>query len=162
MSRRAPLLLFFALAVAQPAGPAGCRRHGDPREDLSIGGRRQAGPDGQRHQLTGRASWYGKRFQGRRTACGEPFDMRGFTAAHKTLPFHTIVRVIDPTTRKSVVVRINDRGPYKRGRVIDLSRAAARDLGMLETGRAARRARGAPVGRRVALPMNDRTAGEAS
>jgi len=84
--------------------------------------------------LSGRASWYGEKFHGRQTACGEAYDMYEFTAAHKTLPFHTIVRVIDPETNKSVVVRINDRGPYSDGRVIDLSWAAATDLDMTNRG----------------------------
>lgn len=112
----------------------GCRRDRieDPRSDLAT--KRIAGPDGKRHALRGVASWYGKRFHGRKTACGEPFDMNGFTAAHRTLPFHTIVRVTDPETLKSVVVRINDRGPYSKGRVIDLSRAAATDLDMISRG----------------------------
>lgn len=105
----------------------------DPAQDLNTTHIARA-PDGARHVLSGKASWYGKRFHGRKTACGEPFDMWGFTAAHKTLPFHTIVRVWDPSTRRSVVVRINDRGPYSKGRVVDLSKAAAQDLGMLERG----------------------------
>ncbi len=106
---------------------------GDPRDDL-LTDRIAEGPDGRTHALGGKATWYGQRHHGRRTACGEPFDMYAFTAAHKTLPFHTIVRVVDPTTRKEVVVRINDRGPYKAGRVIDLSRAAATDMDMLRRG----------------------------
>lgn len=91
-------------------------------------------PDGKKHKRTGHASWYGKRHHGRTTASGEPFDMHAFTAAHKTMPFHTIVRVTDPQTQKSVVVRINDRGPYGKGRVIDLSKAAAADLDMIKKG----------------------------
>ena len=77
------------------------------------------------HALTGQASWYGGKFQGRTTANGERFDTNLLTAAHKTLPFDTIVRVTNTTNGKSVVVRINDRGPFVEGRVIDLSRAAA-------------------------------------
>ena len=91
-------------------------------------------PDGNRHEVQGLASWYGERFQGRPTASGEPFDMYAYTAAHKTLPFGTTVRVRDVETRKTVVVRINDRGPFVQGRVIDLSYAAARDLGMVQAG----------------------------
>jgi rare lipoprotein A len=72
----------------------------------------------------GRASWYGRRFQGRRTASGELFDMHALTAAHKTLPFGTLVRVRSLSNGREVVVRINDRGPYTKGRVIDLSQAA--------------------------------------
>jgi len=103
-----------------------------PEGDLVT--ERIAGPDGETHELVGEASWYGERFQGRTTASGENFDMYGFTAAHKTLPFHTVVRVIERQSRKSVVVRINDRGPFSEGRVIDLSWAAARDLGMVSRG----------------------------
>lgn len=78
----------------------------------------------------GLASWYGPGFQGRRTASGERFDTGAFTAAHRTLPFGTRVRVVNVNTGRSVVVRINDRGPFVRGRVIDLSKAAARAIGM--------------------------------
>jgi len=91
-------------------------------------------PSGTTHALSGEASWYGKRFQGRSTATGEPFDIKKWTAAHRTLPFQTLVRVVDNDTRKSVVVRINDRGPWSDGRVIDLSRAAAEDLDMIDRG----------------------------
>jgi hypothetical protein len=84
--------------------------------------------------LTARASWYGPRFHGRRTANGEVFDQNLFTAAHRTLPFGTLVLVTNPATGRSVVVRINDRGPYISGRSIDLSRAAARAIGMEEAG----------------------------
>lgn len=91
-------------------------------------------PDGGRHEMQGMASWYGQQFHGRPTASGEPFDMNGFTAAHKTLPFGTRVRVTHQETKKSVVVRITDRGPFVRGRVIDLSYGAAKDLGMIQAG----------------------------
>jgi rare lipoprotein A len=73
----------------------------------------------------GLASWYGGKFQGRQTASGEIFDTNAFTAAHKTLPFGTIVKVTNLENEKSTVVRINDRGPFIPGRIIDLSRAAA-------------------------------------
>jgi len=79
---------------------------------------------------TGIASWYGRAFQGRRTANGERYDMHAFTAAHRTLPFDSLVRVRNPANGREVVVRINDRGPYKRGRIVDLSRAAAQALGI--------------------------------
>jgi len=82
----------------------------------------------------GLASWYGERFHGRRTASGEPFDMRDLTAAHKTLPFGTRVRVRNVNNGREVVVRINDRGPFSPKRVIDLSHAAASALGMLRSG----------------------------
>ncbi|HZW46580.1 MAG TPA: septal ring lytic transglycosylase RlpA family protein [Microvirga sp.] len=78
----------------------------------------------------GRASWYGPGFHGRRTASGETFNTNALTAAHRTLPFGTQVRVVNKKTGKSVVVRINDRGPYAHGRVIDLSRASAEAIGL--------------------------------
>jgi rare lipoprotein A len=87
-------------------------------------------------QQTGRASWYGRGFHGRRTANGERFDMHALTAAHRTLPLGSYVRVTNPATSRSVVVRINDRGPYARGRIIDLSMAAAAALDMRHAGTA--------------------------
>lgn len=84
--------------------------------------------------IEGEASWYGPGFDGRQTASGEIFDQDEMTAAHKTLPFGTQVRVTYEGTGESVVVRINDRGPYAHGRVIDLSRAAADDIGLLDAG----------------------------
>jgi rare lipoprotein A len=85
---------------------------------------------------SGTASYYAGRFQGRRTASGEAFDNGAMTAAHRTLPFGSLVRVTNPATGKSVIVRINDRGPFGRGRVIDVSRAAAEELGMIARGHA--------------------------
>ena len=82
----------------------------------------------------GLASWYGPKFHGRRTASGERYDMHGLTAAHKTLPFGTKVRVRSVQTGKEVVVRINDRGPYKRSRIIDLSLGAITALGLRHRG----------------------------
>lgn len=84
----------------------------------------------------GEASWYGTEFHGKQTANGEIFNQNQLTAAHRTLPFNTIVRVINLDNGKSVHVRINDRGPYARGRVIDLSREAARRIDMIESGTA--------------------------
>ena len=84
----------------------------------------------------GIASWYGPGFHGRQTANGETFDMEAMTAAHRTLPFDTIVRVRHLANGRTVDVRINDRGPFKRGRIVDLSRAAAREIGLLEKGTA--------------------------
>ncbi len=81
-------------------------------------------------QESGIASWYGPRFHGKRTASGERFNTNELTAAHKTLPFGTRVRVKSLTNGKEVVVRINDRGPFIKGRIIDLSQAAAQALGL--------------------------------
>jgi rare lipoprotein A len=86
------------------------------------------------HQVSGYASWYGGKFQGRQTANGEIFDTNELTAAHRTLPFNTIVRVTTADGERSVVVRINDRGPFVDDRVIDLSRAAADIIGMTAAG----------------------------
>jgi rare lipoprotein A len=83
------------------------------------------------------ASWYGPGFQGRKTASGERFNTHQFTAAHKSLPFGTRVKVVNVTTGRAVVVRINDRGPFVRGRVIDLSHAAAKAIGMTGLARVA-------------------------
>ncbi len=79
---------------------------------------------------SGIASWYGGKFHGRKTASGERYNQNGMTAAHKTLPFGTRVQVTNTRTGNSVIVRINDRGPFVKGRVIDLSRAAAGQLGV--------------------------------
>ncbi|MBX7148245.1 septal ring lytic transglycosylase RlpA family protein [bacterium] len=84
--------------------------------------------------LFGRASWYGKGFHGRRTANGERYNMYAHTAAHKTLPFGTYVRVTNLVNDKTTLVRINDRGPFVKGRVLDLSLAAAKDVGIYQTG----------------------------
>lgn len=86
------------------------------------------------HTEAGIASFYHDRFHGRTTASGERFDQNALTAAHRTLPFGTTVRVTRTDTGKSVEVRINDRGPFRAGRIIDLSRTAARRLDMLDRG----------------------------
>ena len=87
------------------------------------------------HGQRGAASWYGPGFQGRRTASGEIFNTHALTAAHRSLPFGTQVRVTNERTGRSVVVRINDRGPYAHGRIIDLSKAAAQAVGVAGVGR---------------------------
>ena len=85
---------------------------------------------------SGTASWYGPNFHGKLTANGETFNMNDLTAAHRTLPFNTIVQVENLTNGRSVVVRINDRGPYVGDRVIDLSRRAAQEIDMENSGTA--------------------------
>lgn len=82
----------------------------------------------------GIASYYHDRFQGLKTASGEPYDRQAYTAAHRHLPLGTKVRVTHVATGKSILVRINDRGPFGKDRIIDLSRRAARDLGILGQG----------------------------
>jgi len=93
-------------------------------------------PSSQGFVQTGYASWYGWHFHGRKTANGEIYNMYAYTAAHKTLPMNTLVEVINLKNGRHVVVRINDRGPFVKGRIIDLSYAAAKKLGMLKTGTA--------------------------
>jgi rare lipoprotein A len=82
----------------------------------------------------GVASWYGKSFHGRHTANGELFDMEALTAAHRTLPLGTVVRVVNLANGRYLYVRITDRGPYVNSRILDLSRGAAARLGMMEEG----------------------------
>ena len=100
----------------------------------SAGLARAEEPDAATLRLSGTASWYGPGFHGRTTANGEQYDMFGLTAAHRSLPFGTKVRVTNRKNGKSVVVRINDRGPYVGRRVIDLSHGAAQAVSMTEAG----------------------------
>jgi len=88
---------------------------------------------GDLRQFSGVAAFYSVDYSGR-TACGERYDPKRFTAAHRTLPFGTRLRITDPRSQRSVVVVVNDRGPFTRGRVIDLSLAAAKALRMTDRG----------------------------
>lgn len=127
----------LALALATVLWLGGCATRAPSVPDL---GSRPDAPEGvepaegQGEIARGLASWYGEPFHGRRTASGEVFDMNELTAAHKTLPFGTRVRVRHISTGKEVTVRINDRGPHVPGRIIDLSRAAASALGLMQGG----------------------------
>ena len=85
---------------------------------------------------TGKASWYGPGFHGKKTSSGERFDMNTLSAAHRTLPIPRYARVTNLSNGKSIVVRINDRGPFHGNRVMDLSKAAAKELGFIHTGTA--------------------------
>jgi rare lipoprotein A len=87
-------------------------------------------------ELSGHASWYGGKFHGRKTASGEVYNMNDFTAAHRTAPFGTRLKVTNIQTGQSTVVRVNDRGPFVRGRLIDLSYAAAKAIGLVQNGTA--------------------------
>jgi len=121
LSNKKPLLL--ALAAIAMLSFAACAPY-------------QARKVPMKHSSEGMASWYGPGFHGRKTASGERYNQRDLTAAHKTLPFGSMIRVINVDNGKAVVVRINDRGPFVRGRVIDLSRAAAERIGMIGQGTA--------------------------
>lgn len=126
------VLLLVVLGLSSCAAGGSSRRN--PLYEFAEG----AAPDRtiKQEEIQGVASWYGDRFHGRRTANGESFDMHKMTAAHKTFPFNTVVRVVRKDTRQDVIVRINDRGPFSKGRVIDLSKAAAGEIELIRTGTA--------------------------
>jgi len=113
--------LFFAVALLLLAGCAS-------QDDSTI--------DPHGYDETGVASFYGSAHQGKRTASGERFDQHDLTAAHRRLPFGTRVKITNLSNDRSVVVRINDRGPHTRNRLVDVSRAAAEQLGMIGSGTA--------------------------
>ena len=112
---------------------AGVYKIGDPYQIDNVWYYPREQPD---YDETGIASWYGPTFYGKRTANGEVYDGNGLTAAHKTLPMPVNVRVTNLDNGKSIIVRVNDRGPYARGRIIDLSRHAAELLDVVQTGTA--------------------------
>ena len=149
------LLKYRAARIASKPAPTGfCGffpQHKDPPMKRLLGacallsllaGCASHDIDPRGYDQTGTASYYGARHHGKRTASGEPFDQHGLTAAHRQLPFGTRVLVTNLSNNKSVVVRINDRGPHTRGRLIDLSRQAAEQLGMLRSGTAKVRVQG--------------------
>ncbi|MGH8119254.1 MAG: septal ring lytic transglycosylase RlpA family protein, partial [Gammaproteobacteria bacterium] len=109
-------------------------RYGNP-ESYEVLGKRYYVLDSSRGYVeSGIASWYGTKFHGKRTSSGETYDMNAMTAAHKTLPLPTYVEVINLENRKSIIVRVNDRGPFHDNRIIDLSYAAAAKLGIMARG----------------------------
>ena len=114
------------------------------------------------YRARGHASWYGRRFHGRKTASGEVYDMYQMTAAHPTLPIPSYVKVTNLATARSVVVRVNDRGPFLRGRIIDLSYAAAAKLGYVEQGSVAVEVESIHPGDGAPLASRPRTLGEAA
>jgi len=117
----------YCLILGTMAATAACYRNPAPAPMVTV----DAG-----WEEVGEASWYGPGFHGRQTASGEVYDMEAMTAAHKQLPFGARVRVLNLDNGRETDVTINDRGPFARDRIIDLSRAAARDIGMLGTGTA--------------------------
>jgi rare lipoprotein A len=119
---RLALLVGCAASLALAQAPSAAQ------EPAAAVAARSAGSE------TGRVAWYGKRFAGRRTASGERFDPNAMTMAHRSLPFGTRVRVTHAENGRSVVVRVNDRGPTQPDRIGDLSLAAARSLGMVRSG----------------------------
>ncbi|NOR73333.1 MAG: septal ring lytic transglycosylase RlpA family protein [Mariprofundaceae bacterium] len=143
-----------------PSGSGGYRKTGKPYKIAGHWYYPLETADG--YNETGIASWYGTKFHGKKTANGERYDMYAMSAAHKTLPLPTMVRVTNLDNGRSVVVRVNDRGPFVKSRVIDLSYAAARTLGYDDAGTASvrvevlgnsRNVRSAPVRQPVRLPQ---------
>jgi rare lipoprotein A len=117
----APARLGAALVLALAAA---CAHAPPPHEPAAAGGRAEVGI----------ASFYGQDFQGHRTASGARYDLHALTCAHPSAPFGTRLRVTDVETGRSVVVTVNDRGPFAKGRVVDVSYAAAKRLGIVERG----------------------------
>jgi rare lipoprotein A len=116
--------------IALPGTPEGAL----PKSYEVFGERYYPLPHADGFTESGKASWYGTQFHGRRTSSGEVFDMHRITAAHKTLPLYTLVKVTNLSNGKHVILPINDRGPFVKGRVIDLSYAAAREIDMIGPG----------------------------
>jgi rare lipoprotein A len=142
-----PIHAGFVLLALFVLGAAGCARR-SARVPAPAAPARAGAIE------TGVASWYGVPYHGRRAASGEIYDMAELTAAHRSLPFQTWVEVTNLSNGRSVGVRINDRGPFVRGRIIDLSQAAAREIGMLGPGTARVQLRviAPPAGARLASP----------
>lgn len=111
-------------------------KYGNPQSYVEGGRRYWTIPNAKGYVERGQASWYGPNFHEERTSSGEPYDMYAMTAAHKTLPLPTYARVTNLENNRSVVVRINDRGPFKKGRIVDLSYVAAAKLGVVKNGTA--------------------------
>ena len=107
---------------------------GNPDSYVVFGKRYKVRNSAVGYKKTGIASWYGTYFNGRKTASGEPYDMMAMTAAHKTLPIPSYVKVTNVQNNKSVIVRVNDRGPFHGNRIIDLSFTAAKKLGIVKLG----------------------------
>lgn len=127
-------LLFFCFGCSKTKPPQSVA--GYPRPYKVLGKWYQPIPHSQGFSQRGKASWYGKKFHGRKTANGEIYNMYAMTAAHKTLPLGTCVRVKNLQNNKEIDVRINDRGPFVRGRIIDLSFTGAKKLGIVGPGTA--------------------------
>lgn len=109
-------------------------RYGNPNSYVVFGKRYYVKKSSAGHVERGIASWYGTKFHGKRTSSGEPYDMLAMTAAHKTLPLPTYVEVVNLKNSRKIIVKVNDRGPFVKNRIIDLSYAAAKRLGITQAG----------------------------
>ena len=128
--------LYFVIGCASTYEPPPERPPGHPKPYKVFGKWYQPLPDSNGFRQRGIASWYGKDFHGKKTSNGENYDMYALTAAHKTLPLGTYVQVHNLENNRRVEVRINDRGPFVRGRIIDLSYTAANQIGIVDSGTA--------------------------
>lgn len=156
MARNAAMLAMIVLMAActtsnggNPTGPSGAGGHYKVGNPYQIKGKWYYPAVDEDYDQTGIASWYGPNFHGKPTANGERFDMNRLSAAHKTLPLPSFVEVSNLENGRSMVLRVNDRGPFANNRIIDLSRAAASELGFKDQGLAQVRVRyvgPAPVG----------------
>ena len=124
--------VFIALAAVTSIGESHAAAEATTADESAKSDAGAAKKGGK--SFSGNVSWYGAQFNGKKTACGDIFDMNKRTAAHKSLPFHTKVLVEDPKTGQSVVVVVNDRGPFVKTRVMDLSRGGAVSLGTINKG----------------------------
>ena len=118
-----PTQYTWAFLVVSGVLLSSCAAISKGRADLDLGMKQR-----------GVASWYGDDFHGRTTASGELYDMHALTAAHRTLPLGTVLRIVNVVNGKHITIRVNDRGPYVHGRILDLSYAAAKTLGMVQDG----------------------------
>jgi rare lipoprotein A len=133
----AAMLGLFGLQADVPASTHNPQPPALPDKDLGKNADTKADADKKRHWYQiGRASWYGEELQGQQTASGEDYDMNKLTCAHRSLPLGSLIRVTNLRNHKTVVVRVNDRGPMPQNRVIDLSFAAASFLGFSSRGTA--------------------------
>jgi rare lipoprotein A len=150
------ILALFAMFICACASstptshPPPLSKPGHPKPYKVFGKWYQPLPHSEGFRQRGLASWYGRDFHGKKTSNGEIYNMYAMTAAHKTLPLGTYVRVHNLENNRSVVLRINDRGPFVRGRVIDLSYTAAKDIGIVGPGTA--RVEVVALGRRTSTP----------
>lgn len=139
ISRRHPILIFVMLLIAgcASAPPRGYYTKQGTQRAYQIDGRWYQPVDSSNgYEEEGIASWYGRDFHGKKTSNGETYDMYAMTAAHKTLPIGTYVKVKRLDNGKEIIVRINDRGPFVKGRIIDLSYKAASEIGIADSGTA--------------------------
>jgi len=109
-------------------------RYGNPSTYTALGNRYHTLSHSKGYEAEGIASWYGRKFHGQRTSSGEPYDMFAMTAAHRSLPLPTYVKIKNLENGKEVIVKVNDRGPFAKGRLVDLSYAAAKKLDLHKAG----------------------------